>query len=77
MRIRFVSRNTFKIREVQSILSGADVEVVPVEYSIDEIQTEDVERLVKDKLLKAFKTIGCPVFVEPSKALEEFLRNFV
>lgn len=31
---------------------------------IEELQTEDVDRLVRDKLIKAFEAIGRPLFVE-------------
>jgi len=37
---------------------------VPAPIKIEEIQTEDVQRLVRDKVLKAFERIGRPVFVE-------------
>lgn len=64
MKIRFVSRNDCKVKEVQSLFADTDVEIIAAKYSIDEIQTEDVHALVTDKLLKAFKIIGRPVFVE-------------
>jgi XTP/dITP diphosphohydrolase len=62
MKIRFLSNNPYKIAEVKRILTGVDV--VPVEEKIEELQTEDVERLVHDKLIKAFGMIGRPLFVE-------------
>lgn len=64
MKIRFLSANPHKIDEVQRILSSADVEVIPVSRRIEELQTEDVERLVRDKLTKAFDLVGRPIFVE-------------
>ncbi|MBL0444962.1 MULTISPECIES: non-canonical purine NTP pyrophosphatase [Aeromonas] len=64
MKIRFMSGNLHKIREVQRILAPVGVEVVPVSRKIEELQTEDVERLVRDKLTKAFEAIGRPLFVE-------------
>lgn len=64
MDIRFVSSNKFKIREVEEILKPAGVHIVPASLKIEEIQTEDVQRLVRDKVLKAFANIGMPVFVE-------------
>jgi len=42
MQIRFVSKNDFKIKEVQAMLSDVGVAVVAAKYSINEIQTEDV-----------------------------------
>ena len=76
MKIRFVSKNEFKVREVQSILKDAGVEIIPAQHSIDEIQTEDVNNLVRDKLLKAFKIIGQPVFVEHTGLYIESLNEF-
>lgn len=64
MRIRFMSGNKHKIAEVQRILAPVGVDVVPVSRKIEELQTEDVERLVRDKLTKAFEAIGRPLFVE-------------
>lgn len=66
MRIRFVSGNPLKIREVREMLAPAGVEIIPASYRIMELQTEDVEKLVRDKLLKAFTLIGRPVLVEHS-----------
>ncbi|MBS8269534.1 non-canonical purine NTP pyrophosphatase [Halomonas litopenaei] len=64
MKIRFISGNEHKINEVQRILTPIGVDVVPVSRKIEELQTEDVERLVRDKLIKAFEAIGRPLFVE-------------
>lgn len=76
MKIRFVSRNDYKVQEVQTILKDAGVEVIAVKHSIDEIQTEDVNNLVRDKLLKAFKIVGRPVFVEHTGLYIESLNDF-
>lgn len=59
-----MSGNKHKIAEVQRILAPVGVDVVPVSRKIEELQTEDVERLVRDKLSKAFEAIGRPLFVE-------------
>lgn len=59
-----MSGNEHKITEVQRILAPTGVEIVPVSRKIEELQTEDVERLVRDKLAKAFEAIGRPLFVE-------------
>jgi XTP/dITP diphosphohydrolase len=64
MDIRFLSSNPHKIKEVKSILGVVGVDVIPVSLKIEEIQTEDVKRLVRDKVLRAFERIGRPVFVE-------------
>jgi len=64
MKIRFMSGNEHKIREVQRILSPVGVDIVPVSRKIEELQTQDVHALVRDKLIKAFHEIGRPLFVE-------------
>lgn len=64
MKIRFLSGNAHKLAEVERILKPVGVNVVPVSKKIEELQTEDVDRLVRDKLTKAFGAIGRPLFVE-------------
>lgn len=64
MKIRFLSSNKFKIDEVREILGPLGVEAIPVARKIDEIQTDDVDRLIRDKAIKAFEMIGRPLFVE-------------
>lgn len=59
-----MSGNAHKISEVQRILSPSGVDIVSVSRKIEELQTDDVENLVRDKLRKAFKAIGRPLFVE-------------
>lgn len=59
-----MSGNAHKITEVQRILAPVGVDIVPVSRKIEELQTEDVESLVRDKLTKAFEAIGRPLFVE-------------
>ena len=76
MKIRFVTRNEHKLREVQELLSSTGVEVVSVQKPINEIQTEDVYELVRDKLLKAFKIVGRPVFVEHTGLYIKSLNGF-
>jgi XTP/dITP diphosphohydrolase len=62
--IRFLSGNRFKIDEVQRILGPAGYNVIAVSKEIHEIQTEDGTALVRDKVLRAFTSVGKPIFVE-------------
>jgi XTP/dITP diphosphohydrolase len=64
MKIRFMSGNTYKLKEAQDILSKIGIEVVSVKTKINEIQTEDSIELVYDKVIKAFKQVGRPLVVE-------------
>lgn len=76
MKIRFITKNKYKVNEIQEILSEADVEIIASMHSINEIQTENVQELVRDKLLKAFKIVGRPVFVEHTGLYIEYLNDF-
>lgn len=62
--IRFISNNEFKIQEASVILMPFGIHIIPIAQKIEEIQTDDVTHLVKDKALKAFRMIGRPLFVE-------------
>lgn len=62
--IRFVSKNEFKLKEASEILKLAGVNVIPLEIKVEELQTEDTKRLVKDKTMKAFRVVGRPLFIE-------------
>lgn len=62
--LRFLSGNKEKIREVEEILGPKGVTVIPFHEDIHELQTEDSTALIRDKVLKAFKAVGRPVFVE-------------
>jgi XTP/dITP diphosphohydrolase len=64
LEIRFVSQNKFKLLEASTILAAANVKVIPLEIKVNELQTQDTARLVKDKTMKAFQEVGRPLFVE-------------
>lgn len=76
MNIRFITKNKYKIKEITSLLENTGVSIIAAEYSIDEIQTENVEALIRDKLLKAFNLVGRPVFVEHTGLYIESLNGF-
>lgn len=74
MKIRFVSNNPDKIKEVQSLVEGA--EIVSAKIKINEIQTNDENKLVYDKLLKAFEKVGREVLVEHTGLYVKSLNDF-
>ena len=76
MRLRFLSSNGQKVGEVKAILGRAGIEVVPVERKLDEIQTQDIALLVRDKCIRAFRLIGRPVFVEHTALYIDALNGF-
>ena len=62
--LRFVSNNQFKQNEAKAILEPLGIHVIPLTIKVAEIQTENTDQLVKDKTLKAFKSVGRSLFVE-------------
>src|SRR5258708_7056717 len=64
IQVRFVSRNEHKLEEAKAILAPLNVAVTANLHTIEELQTNDTEKLVKDKALKAFQLLGEPLFVE-------------
>jgi XTP/dITP diphosphohydrolase len=76
MEIRFVTKNPHKAKEVEAILGDIGVSIVDVSLKIHEIQTEDIQDIVRDKILKAFKMIGRPVFIEHTGLYINSLQGF-
>ncbi len=76
MRIRFLSGNSRKIAEATVILAACNVEVVPVNIDIPELQTPDIKLIVRDKTLKAFGKLGHPLFVEQTGLYLERMNGF-
>jgi len=76
MNIRFLSKNTHKIAEAMSILVPLGIEVIPITVRINELQTEDVSIIVRDKVLRAFRQIGHRLFVEQTCLYLDALNGF-
>lgn len=74
--VRFVSSNKHKVREAAAILEPAGVTVISSAIKIEELQTKETERLVRDKVMKAFKDLGRPLFVEHTGLYLEHLNGF-
>lgn len=68
-KIYFLSSNKFKIKEVNGILSSENIVVISVDQKIDEIQSNDMQAIVRDKVLKAYRSIARPVLVEQTGLL--------
>jgi len=76
VKIRFVTKNPHKAKEVESILGDIGVSIVHAPLIIHEIQTEDIQDIVRDKVLKAFKMVGRPVFIEHTGLYIDSLQGF-
>lgn len=73
MNVYFVSSNKYKIREVEDILSSDSVTVIGHGLKIEEIQSESMEKIVKDKAEKAYSKLMRPLFVEQTGL---YIHNF-
>jgi len=76
MRIRFISGNKYKIEESTRILAQHDIEVVPVELKLEELQAFDVGKIVEDKAIQAYHRVGWPLFVEHTVLALDALKGF-
>lgn len=76
MRIRFLSRNKYKLAEAGAILNPIGVEIVPVTFPIEELQTDNIEALIRDKALRAFDKLGHRLFVEQTGLFLDSLNGF-
>lgn len=64
MTIYFVSGNKHKIKEINKVVKINNIEIVGHHMPLTEIQSTDIEKIAKDKALKAFKKIRKPLIVE-------------
>lgn len=76
MKLRFISGNPHKIKEVTSILSPHNIDVIPIKIKVIELQTTNLQELVREKVLEAFDKIGRPLFVEHTSIFLDILNGF-
>jgi XTP/dITP diphosphohydrolase len=76
MELRFLTKNEYKLAEFKKLIEPAGHLVVGAHYSIDEIQTEDMDALVTDKCIKAFAHFKRPIFVDHTGLRFDFLDGF-
>jgi XTP/dITP diphosphohydrolase len=74
--LRFISSSAAKIAEVRQILAPFEVAVSPVDLKIEEIQTEDLQALVRHKALTAFDKVRRPLLVEHTAIYLDHLNGF-
>ncbi len=67
MKITIVTGNPGKVKELEAMAMGK-LDFVMHDLDIDEIQSLDLEVIVKDKATKAFQVINKPVIVEDVSA---------
>src|SRR4051794_11804116 len=76
MDIRFLTKNDYKFAEFQKLFEGTRYSLVKAPVSIDEIQIDDMEALVRDKAVKGFTKIKRPIFVDHTGLQFDFLGGF-
>lgn len=74
--IRFLTKNSHKAAEFSALFEGTRFNIIPDPTPISEIQTEDMEELVTDKVIKAFDKIRHPVFVDHTGLYFDLLNGF-
>lgn len=62
--IYFVSGNKNKYEEIKAILNSSEYCIEFSNYGIEELQTQDYNKLITDKLNKAFEKVKRPVLTE-------------
>jgi XTP/dITP diphosphohydrolase len=77
MDVYIVSKNPYKQNELRKYLNELnEISIKEYQKEINEIQTFDVDLLVKDKLIKAFEIVKSPVIVEHTCLYLEALNDF-
>lgn len=62
--IYFVSNNQNKYEEMKKLFDLSKIELAQYKMKIEELQTEDMNKLIKNKALVAYKELRRPVLVE-------------
>ena len=71
--LHFVTKNENKYKEVAKILESRGIHVEWVNIEIHEIQSNNMDAIACDKVLKAFEKIMAPVIIEHDGLIVEEL----
>jgi XTP/dITP diphosphohydrolase len=74
--IRFLTRNPGKFRELEQLLDPAKYALIRDTKEIHELQTVNMDVLIRDKVLKAFKIIRHPLIVDHTGLAFDLLNGF-
>jgi XTP/dITP diphosphohydrolase len=74
--LRFLTKNIYKFEEFEKLFNGTNYTIIQSSIAIKEIQTEDIEALVADKVIKAFDKVRRPVVVDHTGLHLELLGGF-
>jgi XTP/dITP diphosphohydrolase len=76
MDLRFLTKNEHKLAEYRKLFDSSGHALIKAPFSIDEIQTEDMQALVTAKAVKAFARVKRPIFVDHTGLQFEFFNGF-
>jgi XTP/dITP diphosphohydrolase len=74
--IRFLTRNPGKFRELEALIDSGKYRLIRDDTEINELQTENMEVLIRDKILKAFEIIRRPLIVDHTGLSFDLLKGF-
>src|SRR6266446_7953608 len=71
-----LTKNDHKVEEFKKLFAGTRYIIRKAPVPIEEIQTEDMEALVQDKVIKAYAKVRRPVFVDHTGLHLDILGGF-
>lgn len=74
--LRFMTKNADKFRELQELIDPSKYTLIEDRTEINELQTENMDVLVRDKVLKAFEIIRRPLIVDHTGLEFDWLDGF-
>jgi XTP/dITP diphosphohydrolase len=76
MELRFLTRNEGKFRELTNIIDSGKHTLIQDATEIHELQTENMNALVRDKAIKAFHIVRRPLIVDHTGLQFDLLNGF-
>lgn len=74
--LRFLTRNVGKFRELSELIDSSKYQLLQDDTEINELQTEDMDALIRDKILKAFEKVRRPLIVDHTGLHFELFNGF-
>jgi XTP/dITP diphosphohydrolase len=74
--IRFLTKNEGKFRELKQLLDQRRITLIRESTEIHELQTQDMDALIRDKVLKAFERVRHPLIVDHTGLKFDLLKGF-
>jgi XTP/dITP diphosphohydrolase len=74
--LRFLTRNPGKFRELSELIDSSKYKLLQDSTEINELQTEDMDALIRDKILKAFEKVRRPLVVDHTGLHFDLLNGF-